>query len=300
MHFGSYSPNGNSVLQFRESSKTFDIMIFLVETRKINLNNKNTTYNLQLLLNRYYNQHKEIIDEYDKIKYYDNTIKREIIKNKKDNLRNEIKYYGKDLITLIDNYESIIENYISQNISNREIHDTKILKKDHDKKQKIQREISLAKSLKNELNTLKWIKNLKNEKEIILVLDNATIHHAVLTKDLAKLLNINLIYLPKYASDLNPIERVWYAIKHELSTEYIEDKDYLKENFTVYFDKYAQTDSLSEEFLRIYYLTTLSKILYYESKETLKEQFHKIFYEIIEKTSFYEEWKKTFLKKLSN
>ncbi|MDR2623008.1 MAG: transposase [Methanobrevibacter sp.] len=46
---------------------------------------------------------------------------------------------------------------------------------------------------------------------------------------------MNLIYLPKYASDLNPIERVWYSIKDQLSVDYVEDVDYLKRHFEVFF-----------------------------------------------------------------
>ena len=101
-----------------------------------------------------------------------------------------------------------------------------------------------------ELESEYWLKKFSSEKEIILILDNATIHHAVMTKTIVSLLKINLVYLPKYASDLNAIERLWYAIKHELSIDYIEDEDYLKEQFQVFFKEYTQTDSLAKEFIQ--------------------------------------------------
>jgi transposase len=83
-------------------------------------------------------------------------------------------------------------------------------------------------------------------------LDNATIHQAVLTRKLAKFLNIFLVYLPKYDSDLNSIERSWYAIKREISIDYIEDVDYLKRQFEILFKKYTQTDSLAKKFISIF------------------------------------------------
>jgi transposase len=66
----------------------------------------------------------------------------------------------------------------------------------------------------------------KNEKRIVIVLDNATIHKAILNKKVSKALNIKLVFLEKYASDLNPIERVWYSIKRTLSTVYVENLDF--------------------------------------------------------------------------
>ncbi|MBV1755002.1 MAG: transposase, partial [Methanobacterium sp.] len=43
-------------------------------------------------------------------------------------------------------------------------------------------------------------------------LDNYSTHKAVLVKKVAEILNINLIYLPEYSPDLNPIEDVWRVI----------------------------------------------------------------------------------------
>lgn len=61
--FGSYSPNGRSILQFRETSKTLDMMTFLGETRKVNLIDEESAYELQLLLNRCYYRQKEVVDK---------------------------------------------------------------------------------------------------------------------------------------------------------------------------------------------------------------------------------------------
>jgi hypothetical protein len=51
VHLEAFLQMEEAFLQFRETSKNIlDMMTFLCETRKINLNNENTEYNLQLLL----------------------------------------------------------------------------------------------------------------------------------------------------------------------------------------------------------------------------------------------------------
>lgn len=54
---------------------------------------------------------------------------------------------------------------------------------------------------------------MNNEQKINIVLDNARIHVAKMVKKAAKILNINLIFLPPYCPDLNPIEDIWRVIK---------------------------------------------------------------------------------------
>ena len=49
-----------------------------------------------------------------------------------------------------------------------------------------------------------------------LVLDNARYQHCALVMDLAKSLNIELLFLPSYSPNLNLIERLWRFIKKEV------------------------------------------------------------------------------------
>ena len=51
---------------------------------------------------------------------------------------------------------------------------------------------------------------------ITLVLDNARYQHCVLVMDLAKSLNIHLLFLPSYSPNLNLIERLWKFIKKQV------------------------------------------------------------------------------------
>ena len=59
------------------------------------------------------------------------------------------------------------------------------------------------------------------EKHIASVLDNYSVHKAQLVKKICEILNMNLIYLPPYSPQFNPIEQVWRTIKASISMKYI-------------------------------------------------------------------------------
>ena len=59
---------------------------------------------------------------------------------------------------------------------------------------------------------------------ICLILDNFATHKAKTVKEKARALNIELIYLPPYSPDINPIEYLWKSIKRIISSSEIENK----------------------------------------------------------------------------
>ncbi len=71
---------------------------------------------------------------------------------------------------------------------------------------------------------------------ILIVLDNFKPHHSILVVVKAIELRIDLIFLPPYSPDLNPIEFIWKAIKRVVSTTFIDSRDSMRsviqENFT--------------------------------------------------------------------
>jgi transposase len=70
------------------------------------------------------------------------------------------------------------------------------------------------------------ISDLGLQVPITLVLDNARYQHARAVKELAKQLNIELLFLPAYSPHLNLIERLWKFVKKEcLNARYYEDFD---------------------------------------------------------------------------
>ena len=103
------------------------------------------------------------------------------------------------------------------------------------------------------LNT-KEIKEIFNNEPIIhIVLDNYSVHHTPLIKNISEILNINLIFLPTKSPDLNPIEDVWRVGKKEVYNENIQDEKHLKIIFEKTFyeevDKKSYFENWEKEYL---------------------------------------------------
>ena len=85
---------------------------------------------------------------------------------------------------------------------------------------------------------------LINEKEILLILDNAKIHHGNDVKIASEILNIELMYLPEYSPDLNPIEDLWRIIKSILYLSDYKNLDDLMSIVTEEFYEHVTSSSL--------------------------------------------------------
>lgn len=70
-----------------------------------------------------------------------------------------------------------------------------------------------TKKAKNFLNLLYQLRHRQKKKWIILIVDNARIHHAKVVKKYCLENNIILVYLPPYSPEYNPIEFLWKHIK---------------------------------------------------------------------------------------
>ena len=53
-------------------------------------------------------------------------------------------------------------------------------------------------------------------------------HRSKYAQQIAENENINLIYLPKYSPDLNPIEYIWKSIKRVISRSFVHDIDHMR------------------------------------------------------------------------
>jgi transposase len=73
---------------------------------------------------------------------------------------------------------------------------------------------------------------------ICLILDNFSTHKSKIVLEIAKYMNIELIFLPPYSPDLNPIEFIWKSIKKAISTRSIENTleliAYVKHHFRTF------------------------------------------------------------------
>ena len=52
-----------------------------------------------------------------------------------------------------------------------------------------------------------------------------------MVKEICEILNMNLIYLPPYSPQFNPIEQVWRTCKIEIKRKYYESKEKLEKFF---------------------------------------------------------------------
>lgn len=59
-------------------------------------------------------------------------------------------------------------------------------------------------------------------------MDNFSTHRSKKTVEFANSLNIDLIFLPPYSPDLNPIEFIWKSIKRVLSTSLIGSLEHMR------------------------------------------------------------------------
>ena len=73
---------------------------------------------------------------------------------------------------------------------------------------------------------------LANEKRIVIIADNYTVHRATLVKEACAILNIKIVYLPSNSPQLNPIEQVWKSIKKHLSHYYLDNLEQMEQLFT--------------------------------------------------------------------
>jgi len=72
------------------------------------------------------------------------------------------------------------------------------------------------------------IRKRNGDKKIIAILDNFTTHRSKKTIEFANSLNIDLVFLPPYSPDLNPIEYIWKSIKRIISTSFIGSLEHMK------------------------------------------------------------------------
>jgi transposase len=74
-------------------------------------------------------------------------------------------------------------------------------------------------------------KKVKTEEKIYFVLDRGPANRAITVQDIAQMLNIEIVYLPPYSPNLNPIERLWKFFKKKaLRNKYFEKFAEFKES----------------------------------------------------------------------
>ena len=78
----------------------------------------------------------------------------------------------------------------------------------------------------------------------IVIMDNMRTHHSKEVKKVIKDLKINVVYLPPYSPDLNPIEKMWSKIKSILRKLKARDLNNLLEAIGYTFSKICVSDCI--------------------------------------------------------
>jgi transposase len=85
---------------------------------------------------------------------------------------------------------------------------------------------------------------------ICLILDNFATHKAKRVHERARFLNIELIFLPPYSPDLNPIEFIWKSMKRFISIRPIENTFELIANVKCQFRILATSLSFARSWIK--------------------------------------------------
>jgi len=84
----------------------------------------------------------------------------------------------------------------------------------------------------------------------MIILDNFRSHHSKLTTETAQKLKIDLIFLPPYSPDLNPIEFIWKTIKRELSPIFIETQEQIQKLIEKHFKNYSKSITYAKKWIK--------------------------------------------------
>lgn len=96
----------------------------------------------------------------------------------------------------------------------------------------------------------KILKIYRNHSKIIMVVDNVRFHHAKLLKKwLKKRKKLEIIYLPPYSPELNPVERAWWYMRKKIThNRYVKT---LEERKIAFWKMFSHFQKPNQELLNI-------------------------------------------------
>ena len=212
--------NGNSLILCQPNTRTFEFIKALIQLRIANCNDRDIN---EMLINvlldddldekRIFEELYELFEEID--------VENEII-----NLIENTTCSKKSLLSKIKNKVDSINPNKSENI------------------EEIQKNLIIENLKKSKLREI-----LENEKRIVLIADNYTVHRATLVKEACIILNIKIVLLPTNSPQLNPIVQVWKSIKKYMSHFYLDNLEQMKQLFTEEFYRIVDNESFYTNWL---------------------------------------------------
>lgn len=238
---GFQSVNGNSSHYIADSINTFHFSMALLDIRISNMENPVLKEELIKIFNS-----EDLNDEFIKNQMPTRTQKefsQTIINNISDEKVSKetiIKRIKKELNKENRNNKRKISIIKAQNLTNKIINHFNI----NISENIIKSSYKLKKLFENNDPVITQLKNcLKSEKRVVIFIDNYSVHKTLLSQLICKILNIKLIYLPKYSPFLNPIEQLWRTMKNIIHRNYISDYITLKELVIENFNELVDNES---------------------------------------------------------
>ena len=84
---------------------------------------------------------------------------------------------------------------------------------------------------------------------IIMILDNFPAHKTENVAITAEILDIELVFLPPYSPQLNPIELIWKSIKRVISHTFMKDQEMLNETVKQHFIKFSKSKTFCRNWM---------------------------------------------------
>jgi hypothetical protein len=247
---GFQSPNGNSTIYRADTINTFHFGMSLLQTRFSNMEDMDKIHDLYEIFNSNDLSDECVqnsipiknVDEFNQeiLKNISNTdaSKETIIKRLKRSINKE-NTEDKRKISKIkaQNLTLALINYFNLEIPEKLIRNPSQLKKVFENKNQFDEMFPCC---------------LKSEKRIFMIIDNFSVHKTYLSRIICKILNIELIFLPKYSPFLNPIEQLWRTMKNIIHRDSIPDINFLEKIVDRLFHELVDETTFFKEWIEKY------------------------------------------------
>ena len=216
---GIQAINGKSFVSFLYNTKTFEMMKFMITITIQNIENEELMSKLEKIIDNEDLELKNILNTVNINENYEKLLLAlEILSEKSNTFKKLFERLKKNPLNFKTKSNQVLEN--------------------------LQKAMLLSYFMDKNLQH-----QLIMEKPIAVILDNYSVHHAIVFRELCTILNMDLIHLPPYSPKYNPIEQVWRTIKAKISRKFITSIEQLKFIFENEFKQVIDNESYWKNWL---------------------------------------------------